>query len=136
MKVDSDATWNKYVAGSALCRAEFSTVRAGCASLTVLPDRGSAIMGGVTTADPDSVLPDVKTTVPVGRTSSSILQAKDKGRVRSAMVRTLRMLPWPMLTRPGWYLTSVNALAEESIHGNFELYMKDLLFTMVFNRFA
>ena len=52
------------------------------------------------------------------------------------MVRTLRMLSWPMLTRPGWYLTSVNALAEESIHGNFELYMKDLLFTMVFNRFA
>ena len=59
-----------------------------------------------------------------------------QGRVRSAMVRTLRMLSWPMLTRPGWYLTSVNALAEESIHGNFELYMKDLLFTMVFNRFA
>ncbi len=48
------------------------------------------------------------------------------------MVRILRMLSWPMLTRPGWYLTSVNALAEESIHGNFELYMKDLLFTMVF----
>ena len=70
MKVDSDATWNKYVAGSALCRAEFSTVRAGSASLTVLPDRGSAIMGGVTTADPDSVLPDVK---PAGASGKDVL---------------------------------------------------------------